>query len=399
MGITVRLDNLRDRIDAADEMSDDDAAILQRFDDRMELLATDYSDHRREKLLRHCTRMAEEVGGLADALDDRDAAERIVAWINRTYDNEETNRDYRTALRVCGRRVKRLDEPPESLAWVSTATSSNYDPSPDPRDMLDWEDEVVPMIESCFNNRDRAMIALQFDAGLRGGEFEDLRYGDIQDHKYGLQVTAEGKQGRRTVTLIPSVSYVRQWLRDHPSRARDDALWTRIKQPAGISTRMINKVFKEAAARVDVEKPVTPTNFRKSSAAFLASRNLNQAHIEDHHGWVRGSRVAGRYISVFGEASERELARLHGLDVSADDPEPIGPIVCSRCERETPRHEALCVWCGQVLDPEAAAELDAQQRRQRKTNLELEPPEQKVYDKILDAIEADPEIRSRSLRD
>jgi integrase len=60
--------------------------------------------------------------------------------------------------------------------------------------MLDWEEDVLPMIEAAQNSRDAAAIALQFDAGLRGGEFEDLTVGDITDNKHGLQITVDGKR-------------------------------------------------------------------------------------------------------------------------------------------------------------------------------------------------------------
>jgi hypothetical protein len=53
--------------------------------------------------------------------------EDIVRWINRTYDNEETNRDYRVALSVFGRRTsdENGDDPPESIEWVPSGRSSN----------------------------------------------------------------------------------------------------------------------------------------------------------------------------------------------------------------------------------------------------------------------------------
>jgi len=58
------------------------------------------------------------------------------------------------------------------------------------------------------------------EAGRRGFEFSDLTIGDVTDHDHGLQVTVDGKQGRRTVLLIPSVPYVRDWLDEHPAPTR-----------------------------------------------------------------------------------------------------------------------------------------------------------------------------------
>ncbi|AFZ74605.1 site-specific integrase [Natronobacterium gregoryi] len=394
-----QIENLRERIGAGEDVGDNDRDFLLEFSDKLDLLAQEYSDYRHLKLLRHCTIMAEnlEDGTLAAALENRDAAESIVAWINRNYDNEETNRDYRSAIRVFAKRVTEGGECPDSVDWVPTGTSSNYDPSPDPRQMLKWDEHVEPMADECFNARDAAMITMQFDAGLRGGEFKDLTVGDIQDHDHGLQVTVEGKQGRRTILLIPSVPYVNRWLDAHPDRDDPDApLWSKITKAEPISDRMVSNVFDEAADRADIDKPVTLTNFRKSSAAYLASRNLNQAHIEEHHGWVRGSRVAARYISVFSEDSDLEIARAHGVDVEEDEHDPIAPLECTRCGRETPRSEPLCVWCGQAMDPKAAVELDEADDREAESLADLPPEKAKQVLELADVLD-DPEVRSSLL--
>lgn len=76
-----RIDNLRDRIKNSPDITDQDRDLLLQFNDRIDLLTQEYTDLRHEKLLRHSTIMAEELedGLLAAALDDREAAEKIVA--------------------------------------------------------------------------------------------------------------------------------------------------------------------------------------------------------------------------------------------------------------------------------------------------------------------------------
>jgi len=137
-----RIENLQDRIERTEEMSGDDQEVLQAFDSRLALLGSQYGKERREKLLRHCVRIAEEVGGLAETLDDKRAAEDIVRWIHDTYDNEESNRDYRVALRMFGKHVSDGDEIPDSIAWVSATTSKDYNPMPNPAKMLWWDEHI-----------------------------------------------------------------------------------------------------------------------------------------------------------------------------------------------------------------------------------------------------------------
>lgn len=103
------------------------------------------------------------------------------------------------------------------------------------------------------------------------------------------------------------------------------------------------KPLQHTATDAQIEKPVAVTNSRKSSASFLVSRGVNQATLEDHHGWTRRSRVAARPVSLFADAADDELARVHGLDASDSESDPIGPITWPRCERDTPREDELCV--------------------------------------------------------
>ncbi len=375
-----QIDNLLDRIVASDALTDDDRDLLRRFSRRLDLLSNKYSDYRHLKLLGHCFRTASNLEGpvLAPALGDEAAAERMIAWVNANYDNEETNRDYRTALRVFGKRVTDGDDIPNSLEWIPTGTSATYDPSPDPRDMLEWADDVVPMAEAATNPRDAAMIAMQFDAGLRGSEFFDLSLGDVQDHEYGRQVTVEGKTGRRSVVLVNSVPYVSEWEQRHPRSADPEApLWADLSTGSEISRQRIYQALQALADRADIDKPVTPTNLRKSSAAYLARQNVNQVHIEEHHGWVRGSRVAARYIAVFGEDTDREIARAQGIDVDAEDPQPQGPIECPRCGQQTPRGRDFCIECNQALVPGAAEIVDELTNVLDEQLIEADDPEER----------------------
>jgi integrase len=309
-------------------------------------------------------KMAEEVGGLADGLEDRDATKRLMGWVNQHYENAESNKTARDALRSFGEHATAGEGKPDSIAWIPTGYPSNFNRKPDPAKMFRWEDHVVPMLESCRNFRDEALIALAFDIGPRSGELQDLSVGDLADHDYGLQVTLDGKRGRRSPVCLLAPKRVQQWLQTHP--APDDPtapLWSKLNSPDTISAQMVRKVFREAADRAPISPPSTPTptRFRKSSATHLARRGVSQTALENRYGWVRGSDEAARYIAVFGEESEREIAMALGVDVGDDEPEPMGPVTCTRCEQETPRDKDRCVWCGQPRSVEAAQEAEATQ--------------------------------------
>ena len=346
------------------EISDADAELLRQVSNRIRLMGqSKYSIHRHEFYLRRGIVIAREVGGLADAVDDRDAAERIVGWINATYDAAETNKDYRVTLRNIGKLATDGDELPDALAWVPAGYPGNYDPAPQPEEMYRLEEHIEPMIDACNNSRDRALIALAWDVGPRAGELYQLTTDRFSDHKYGMQVTLhEGKQGTRSPVMIYAEPYVRQWLQDHPDgQGSGEPLWTRTtRNDGGLSNNRIRDIFKEIAKRADMTPPSkpTPTQMRKSSASHLANEGVSQAHLEAHHGWKTGSDKAARYISVFGEHNDREIARAHGMDVSEDESEPIAPVECNRCGKRTPRNRDFCIHCGKAASVESTRVLE-----------------------------------------
>jgi integrase len=384
------VERLKERIQNDERDIDDEADREQliEFSRQLDLRKEEYSDHRHLKLLRHLTRIAENVGGLADALEDKKAAEDIVQWINTTYDNEETNRDYRVALRVFGKRVAPDDDgdPPGSIDWISSKTSRDYNPTPNPADMLELDDDVKPMIEAARNPRDKALIGVQYEAGFRGGELYDLTIGDVSDADEGLGIRVDGKTGQRTVHLTAgfSIHALQRWLSEHPAPDDPDApLWSKLNKPEQYSYQRFLQCFEEAAERADVTKPVTPTNFRKSNAYWLAKkRDANAALIEDRQGRKRGSDAVSRYIARFGEDTEKQYARLMGKEVEESEPTDRSPVECPRCTRETPRDEPKCMWCGQVLDYEAAQEIRAEQEEVRKAALRLVKSNPELVDDI-----------------
>lgn len=395
----------RDRIKESDDIIDADAELLLDCSEEIDLLGpSEYSDHRHEFILNRCLLLAERVGGLADALEDRDAAETLVRHINTEYNNPEYNKDMRNALRMFSELVTDGDGKPDTISWIPSGYPENYDPMPDPADMLRWEDDVQAMLDACRNSRDRALVALAWDAGPRPHELFELRVGNISDHKYGKRLTIEeGKKGNRAVMLIPSAPYVQRWLEDHPG-GDDDPLWCPVNTPRELSNNRVRDILKERAADADVSRPVTPSNFRKSSASHLASQGVSQAHLEDHHGWTRGSDIASRYIAVFDDASDRAIATAHGVDVQGDEPDPTAPIPCPRCERETPRERDSCVWCSAALNQEAVESIkeDAREISRAAMRLARDNPElleeAEVRRDILDGFAADADLHERAKR-
>ena len=147
------------------------------------------------------------------------------------------------------------------------------------------------------SGRQRGALGIQFDGGFRGGELYDMTVGAVSDGTHSMKIRVDGKTGQRTVDLIPSIPYLNRWLADHPADEDSDApLWCKLDVPDRYSYTRFLKSFKEPADRAGVEKPVTPTNFRKSSATWLAKQGASESYLNIRQGRKQGSKITSRYV-------------------------------------------------------------------------------------------------------
>lgn len=414
--LPTKIRRLHSRIEKSEPLTPDEKDALLRFSS--ELGIHNYSTGRRVKLLQHCTMLAgdsekydpeqlpepELVDIIGESKQAKDKAKKYVSWINSHYTSEESKRDLRVALRMLGGHLTSgdpEDEKPLSVEWISADLPDDYDPSPDPTKMWEWDDDILPVLNNAKQARNKAAVAVAWDAGARSGEFRSLLVGDVSDHKYGMEMTVSGKQGTRTVTLISSVPYLKRWLEVHPRGDDPEApLWCDLDDGEDVSYKMKQKMLrtpvKRAVENGDLKKPSKMgfTRMRKSSASYLARQNVSQHHLERHHGWVKNSSEARRYIAVFSEDTAREVARAHGVDVAEDEMSPIGPVECPRCQKETPRDEAQCMWCGQALSPKAVEKIEDRRDRLFESALEADEDMKERLKRVQDELE---ELRSLGL--
>lgn len=334
---------------------------LLEYSDNVFLIPSEVGDYRHRTVLRKCTRLSEHAGCIASALEDEDEAKQIVRWIHENYSKEYTNQTYRSVFRSFGKHVTPGDEEPPSLAWISYSTSNNHDPSPSERDLLRWEEDVQAMIEAARNPRDRALFAVQFEAGCRPYELEALTIGDVFDGDHTTGIHVDGKTGERAIHLVISVPYLQAWLSEHPARGDPAApLWSKLDSAEQPSYNTFLGYFKDVAERAGIQKPVTPRNFRKSNTRWLVIQGMKQTRIEERQGRKQGSDHTRNYLAKFGDDSnEKAYARMHGIEVESEESDsgPVGPVECPRCHRETPRERDYCMWCEFALTHDAVSEV------------------------------------------
>lgn len=351
--------------------------------------------------LAHCHRVAKHTDLLVDTMDPdqgSDPIDEIGEWIDDTYDNGYTIDNYVSGLRALGRfcapdaRTEE-DKHPKRFEILELGNVEEDQPAPDPSDVLFWS-EVVTLLAACASrptgDRTAALIAMLWASGMRPmSELWELQFGQIDDRgdHMIISVQSDSKTLSRTIRIDVGLPYIRRWMnKKHPAHDTEEGpqsdtyLWTPLDDTRLIGYAQLRKSIKRVNQLTDITKPVNPEHFRKSRASVLAmSRWVTQRDLENHFGWVRGSRVVAHYIAVFEQQSQKHIAKADGADVDLSaEMDPIVPVWCDHCDQQTPRHRDECLWCEQ----ETVAELN-RTPRMRSSSMPDDEDEKDLLDLIM----------------
>ena len=126
--------------------------------------------------------------------------------------------DFRLTLKVFGKYVReghtdRDTLYPEEVRWIKKDMKLN-----EKRDPLYFTDaEIEAMIKAADNDRDKAIIAIEGEFGLRPGELLGMLVGWVKVDDAGAVINVgKGKTGPRRLRSIRAVYYLTRYLDNHP---------------------------------------------------------------------------------------------------------------------------------------------------------------------------------------
>jgi integrase len=290
---------------------------------------------------------------------DRKEIERLVAWINSSDYTPQTKMGMKGILKrfykwlKYGSTDKDVPYPPE-VAWIKENVKKHERRKPE----ILTEDEVRCMIEAASCIRDKAFIAVAYEAGFRIGEMLNIRLGDVAFDEYGARIRVHGKTGERIVRLITSAPLLAKYLEDHPKR--DDPEWPLwihygVRNRHGpLSYTAVRKMLKGVAKRAGIRKRIYPHMFRHS-AATRDAKFLTEAELKVKYGWDMASRMAAVYVHLAGkDIDDKLLAVYSGRKLEPPKPE-FRPIICPKCGEKNTPGQRYCGKCGTPLNPEEIA--------------------------------------------
>lgn len=312
-------------------------------------------------------------------------ATRVRIWRNGDKDGRETITKRRVALgdstlsqrkiviRAFLRWLRGTDEYPPEVRGLK-GRPINHDTIP--TDALLSGEDLRALIQAHTDPRDKALISVLHDSGLRAAELCSLNIGSVEFDQYGAVLTlpkkAPGlKTGARRVRLHESVPYLHAWYETHPRK--DDqrsALFYSMSRRAPMRRMTPNALWqfcRRAAKKADLGKDVHPHLFRHSAATERARLGWTEAMMRAFFGWARSSDMPSRYVHLAGQDYERMDLERRGLLKDGDHARPaLAPLRCKVCKAENLPTATFCQLCRNPVSPAAEAEL--QRRREEEVS-------------------------------
>jgi integrase len=153
-----------------------------------------------------------------------------------------------------------------------------------PKRLLDVlsRDEIQALEDAAVSERDKLIIRLLADTGIRAGELVSLRTGDLVDRDRNHFLRIRGKGERERLLPIPRLHrrlerYIRATATLRPA---GDRLFLSLRRGSDgqlkpLTVRAIEKAVEDARARAGITKRVHPHLFRHSYATWALTRGMN----------------------------------------------------------------------------------------------------------------------------
>jgi integrase len=263
-----------------------------------------------------------------------------------------------------------------------------------PSNLWDAREHAI-FLKYCPSKRDRCYHAIANDMSARPHEILNLKIKDIvfkiaeDGIQYAEVLITGGKTTPRTIPLIDSMPYVKDWIHDHPtgtnpeswlfvsrgnnafgSKLTYDGLFGQYKYyyKARYFTKLLEDETIPEADKAFIKNMLTkPWNLYifRHSALTEKSQILKESVLRDHAGWTMTSKMPQVYIHYFGNESSKSLLEARGVMKEKDSRiVALKSKQCPSCNEPNKPDSKFCAKCRMVLTYDAYNEtLDKQQQK------------------------------------
>jgi len=311
--------------------------------------------------------------------------------------SDGTLRNYRKA-------VKRFAEHME-FDWtdeIDVGEIATADDTVDPATLL-TDDEVDAMLDAATHPRDKAIMAMLRNTGLRVGALCNLRLRDVDFTESAGEFTVHSLPGNKEAEGTRPFTWARahlvNWLDVHPFRGDESAPLFAKRRDRGdesgraLSTSAVRQMLYAAADRAEMDIPrerVQPHNWRDTTFAGWKLDGLSDQQIKHRGFHVADSDMLARYGPI--DDQEMNDTILDHYDIG-DGKTARTPDLdqCPQCQTALRDGTSFCPTCGLAFDEDARERLDSFRSEARERTVETEDAEKRrTVMKLAEAADVDP---------
>src|SRR5215471_5182622 len=238
-------------------------------------------------------------GGLRAATveDTRDALGRITREVS-----EATRRQYVLRVKSLLGYAHRLGYAPFNAGATIKVRSDTRNRGATLAKRIIPEVEVHLLMRGARTKRDRVLLEVLYAGGLRVSELAGLTWLDVLARDKGqVQLSVVGKGGVVRQVLLPE-AVSRALLSLRGDAGANDPLFARRKTGARLTERAVLGIVKRAAAKADIEAPVSPHWLRHAHASHAIDRGATLPEVQSTLGHGNIATTSG-YLHARPESS------------------------------------------------------------------------------------------------
>lgn len=223
-------------------------------------------------------------------------------------------------------------------------------------------EEVKKIIAATRSSRDRAALALMYEAALRSVEVGKLTWSDLQFDDAGIVVSTREKTGvPRRIRMVTFTGYVSQWRLDYQgiTGKRPEGpqpVFINIRgTPGAMSYQALKNVLRDATRRAGIQdKRVHLHLLRHSRITHMLEAGISETSVKKMAWGKTNTPMIAVYEHVSDEHLDNEVLAAAGLQAREKVKDPtLEAVVCPGCASICPPGAAYCMRCGQPITDEA----------------------------------------------
>ena len=288
-------------------------------------------------------------------------------------------------------------------------------------------EEHAIFLKYCPSKRDKAFHAMANDTSARPHELLNLKIKDIifkitDDRKQYAELHINGgKTGSRTVPLIDSIPYLKDYLQnEHPTPENQNS-WLfvsatyrtfgnklsydglRYKYSRFYKTTYFPNLLKEVNETIsEVDKAYIKNMLTKPWNLYIfrhgslteKSQVLKEHVLRNHAGWTMSSKMPQIYLHYLGNESVNSLLEIKGIvNKNKEKSEILHSIYCTNCNEPNKIESKFCMKCKMILSYDSYTEtLEKQKQKdeQIKTLIEKQEKFELLIQSLIDSGQLQP---------